>query len=647
MSVANFKETTVLDSIIINSKNTDANLSKQQKLQIMDLVISADSYFTQGDLINRNPSQLNREGVCKGLCIELTRYILMAQEKGKGYGDYLEKMKRKIANPSMNFIYRVQSYQDHLQAREAKIPIKADNILNNNFLQAIPSSIEHSDILGCSVTVDDEGGHIFAVIKLRDENKNIIRYKIFDPNYGEINCQNELELNKQVNLLFQNYQRHATNRESTITITALDDLVKKNGLIHPKDVKLSDEEKIANKAKKYSKMSEENMFYMRIESKKSTPEDIDKVKSKIASMSLEEINKAITLKDGSSTSLLMIAVKANNIEVVQELIKKGAAINTPNVDVVSPLQVAIRHNYTEIKRALIIAGADQNIKYYGGNITKEHQEKLNKDLIRCTIDGRIEQVKTLLDKGADVNSKNKLGNTPLMFAANIGNTELVKLFVKAGADVNAKSNNGKVAIKSPLESTEEQTIINVLIKAGADPTGVDSKFINDKVIIELLKEADKENDRQAVDHLIKLIHNNKFRQEFKINISNKDISQYAKPNLISAAAGKIVKIIEEGIGFVQDSQESWQRVERILKNLPEKYHIAIVNTALKEINNSSRKDRLLSFLPEDARKLASADIPLSDWHSIHEANTVFNKVSPTTVYDSIPTSKTKEMPARY
>lgn len=46
-------------------------------------------------------------------------------------------------------------------------------------------------------------------------------------------------------------------------------------------------------------------------------------------------------------------------------------------------------------------------------------------------------VGALIEGGADVNARSKLGYTPLMFAARSGNAESARLLVSAKADINA------------------------------------------------------------------------------------------------------------------------------------------------------------------------------------------------------------------
>ena len=46
---------------------------------------------------------------------------------------------------------------------------------------------------------------------------------------------------------------------------------------------------------------------------------------------------------------------------------------------------------------------------------------------------QIEVVKLLIEKGADVNSRNDTGGTALMFASGRGHTEVAQLLIEVGA----------------------------------------------------------------------------------------------------------------------------------------------------------------------------------------------------------------------
>ena len=69
----------------------------------------------------------------------------------------------------------------------------------------------------------------------------------------------------------------------------------------------------------------------------------------------------------------------------------------------------------------------------------------------------------LIDRGADVNYKDKNGNTPLMIASRYSSIETAKLLIDRGADVNARNKRRNTALI--LAISEE--IINLLKEAGA------------------------------------------------------------------------------------------------------------------------------------------------------------------------------------
>ncbi|MCL7390365.1 MAG: ankyrin repeat domain-containing protein [Thaumarchaeota archaeon] len=96
---------------------------------------------------------------------------------------------------------------------------------------------------------------------------------------------------------------------------------------------------------------------------------------------------------------------------------------------------------------------------------------LNEDLIDAAERGYLEEVRRLLDKGADVNARNDWWETPLHHAANGGHLSVVKLLVERGADINARDINGW----TPLHYAAQNgylDVIEFLVEKGAD---VDAK----------------------------------------------------------------------------------------------------------------------------------------------------------------------------
>jgi len=94
--------------------------------------------------------------------------------------------------------------------------------------------------------------------------------------------------------------------------------------------------------------------------------------------------------------------------------------------------------------------------------------EITETLIVASKEGNIEIVKLLLDKGANVNAKDKRDGTALMIACVKGYQTIVELLLdNKGADVNAKNNKGDNALMF-TSMTGYQTIVELLLDKGAD-----------------------------------------------------------------------------------------------------------------------------------------------------------------------------------
>jgi ankyrin repeat protein len=82
--------------------------------------------------------------------------------------------------------------------------------------------------------------------------------------------------------------------------------------------------------------------------------------------------------------------------------------------------------------------------------------------------GQPETVNLLLEKGADVESRDKNGSTPLWIAAADGHVDVMNLLLKKGAAIDAKDNNGC----TPLWIATQNGIlgmVKLLLDKGANP----------------------------------------------------------------------------------------------------------------------------------------------------------------------------------
>jgi len=73
---------------------------------------------------------------------------------------------------------------------------------------------------------------------------------------------------------------------------------------------------------------------------------------------------------------------------------------------------------------------------------------INAELLQAARRGSEATVRTLLDQGAAVDSRNRLGDTPLNIAAKNGHTHLGLYLIERGADVNQKDLAGVTPLMS-------------------------------------------------------------------------------------------------------------------------------------------------------------------------------------------------------
>ena len=88
-------------------------------------------------------------------------------------------------------------------------------------------------------------------------------------------------------------------------------------------------------------------------------------------------------------------------------------------------------------------------------------------LMRAALDGNTEEVKELINRGADINQRDDNGRTALMFAAINTHYETMKVLLESGADVNAVSKIGGTALMGAALAGDLR-MVQALLDRGAD-----------------------------------------------------------------------------------------------------------------------------------------------------------------------------------
>ena len=208
-----------------------------------------------------------------------------------------------------------------------------------------------------------------------------------------------------------------------------------------------------------------------------------------ASLEIGEITGVVSVIAPSTP--LVRAIWEDDMNAVQYLLASGVDVNVVDEGMgMTALGEAVATGKLEFVRALIHAGADPNVRGYGGRTALMRlDEDATAEIVRALLAAgakvnlrdeegntalhaaaRVEKsevARALLDAGARVNGRNKERRTALMIAADAGHLDNVKALLWAGANTNLRDNNGETALRKAAAGGHQE-IVALLQAYGAD-----------------------------------------------------------------------------------------------------------------------------------------------------------------------------------
>jgi len=178
---------------------------------------------------------------------------------------------------------------------------------------------------------------------------------------------------------------------------------------------------------------------------------------------LEKQGADVKLTNNKGLNALMCFAGRGNLHKVKFLKEKGIGVNTADCDGFTALMAASKAMYMDPNKyddygdfeAKHMKGRNNDTDKIFDAIRK-HEEQIYLDVI-----------KYLIQSGADVNAKDKYGQTALIYA--VGNDwgvlEIVKYLAEHGADINVTLESGRTA----LDIADDGGVKKYLIKKGAHP----------------------------------------------------------------------------------------------------------------------------------------------------------------------------------
>ena len=143
----------------------------------------------------------------------------------------------------------------------------------------------------------------------------------------------------------------------------------------------------------------------------------------------------VNAKDQDGWDALKLSVSLGEYDLTKLLLENGANPNQLFYDGTTSLMGAATDRM-DLVRLLINSRADINIRDNLGNSA----------LIFSIYHNKTDIARYLIEKNADINYRNKDGGSPFVIAARAGNFDVVKLLIKRGADINEKGEGGVTAL---------------------------------------------------------------------------------------------------------------------------------------------------------------------------------------------------------
>ena len=199
------------------------------------------------------------------------------------------------------------------------------------------------------------------------------------------------------------------------------------------------------------------------------------------------------------TQPLIVAARAGKEESVKLLLDSGA---DPGIDHNGALFEAIQGLHVEMARKLIERGASLDVSGYEHNAQDDSalltavQVKLplleyklrpgdvtgsSPELVRHSESEINEIVRLILGKGANINSRDNWGATPLIYAAGSGKAEVVKTLLENHAQIDAQTNNGETPLLAAIKGGHLEAV-KALLSHGAS-LKVNPKAFYDAILL--------------------------------------------------------------------------------------------------------------------------------------------------------------------
>lgn len=155
-------------------------------------------------------------------------------------------------------------------------------------------------------------------------------------------------------------------------------------------------------------------------------------------------------EDGIDQSEVVDTLVDSQLALARMLIEKGAQVNEKDKGERAPIHYAFQL-IDKLEVAKTIDEAQFDI--VDGVVLS--------NMLNVLAEGQLKVAKMLIESEANVNEKDKNGETPLHIASYVGYLPAIEILIKNGAEVNEINNSGKTPLEIVLKSTNSKAILPI------------------------------------------------------------------------------------------------------------------------------------------------------------------------------------------
>ncbi|CAH0055075.1 unnamed protein product [Clonostachys solani] len=211
---------------------------------------------------------------------------------------------------------------------------------------------------------------------------------------------------------------------------------------------------------------------------------------------------------------LLLAAMYRQQSIATLLVQRGADIESKNIDGNTPLLISVFNSDLKIVDSLLEKGANLEARDKEYNtplllaVSEKHLKTGRLLIDKCSKSDNLQRMKKqtpapdtqmarlLLDKGANLEAKDKNGRTPLLSAVSGARVDLINLLLAKGANIEAKNRCGDTSLFLAV-CKRDKIITKLLLQGDADPKAQNNggntplnyaREDGDVVIVELLSQ---------------------------------------------------------------------------------------------------------------------------------------------------------------